>query len=253
MNSLNLFKENLFSYALMLGSKSGGGKLVAPSGSVACISGLPYATENYLVLEPSDTPFDALRLISFLKASGLPFVAPVLPGIQQKLLSALDESQILPVLTFTAMSIDLSGASKPGAESALLRVTGEDLADTWGRVVWDGFDSGGAVTKEYLSLARHMANLPENRLYLFCEEDTPVSSAMLHFTERSCGLYYFSTIAGFRRRGYAKRLMQALADEAAREYGELVLLATPEGLPFYRSFGFRTLAEISMRSNSRVL
>lgn len=250
MNSLNVFTENLFSFARMLGSKFGGGKLSGPSGSVAAASGLPYAGENYLLLSPMASPFETERLIAFFRARDLTFVVPILPGTPQKPLAALETSKILPVHTYTAMSLDLAAAGGGGDFGAAEPVVSAEGADEWGRTVWEGFDDGEEAPDEYLSLARHLANRPENALFLLREGGAPVSCALLHRTERSCGVYYFATPPVFRRRGYARRLMGALAAEAARDYKELVLLATPEGLPFYEAFGFKTLAKIPLRSNS---
>lgn len=245
MEAMQLFEENLFSYARMLGTNFGGGKLTDTSGSLASASGLPYDSENYLLLLPSASPFAAEQLIAFFQARSLPFIAPVLPGTPPRLLKVLDDAKVLPALTFTAMSIRPEAA---GGAGRLLRVGAEAEAETWAHVVWHGFDSGGVTSPEYLALARHMAETPRNELYLLYDGDTPVSSALLHFTERSCGLYYFATPPEFRRRGHARRLMRALLGAAAGRYGELVLLATPEGLPFYLDFGFRALAEIPIRA-----
>lgn len=150
------------------------------------------------------------------------------------------------------MSFDLTRARPNKPTGTLSRVCGESEANEWGRVVWEGF-GGAVVTPEYLALARHLAARKENKLYLLRDGSDAVSSALLHHTERSCGLYYFATPPEFRRRGHAKRLMEFLVNEAARDYKEMVLLATPEGLPLYSAFGYRALAEIPMRSDSEEL
>lgn len=246
MESMNFFTENLFSFAHMLGSKIGGGCLSSPSASIAVASGLPYAGENYLLLRPETTIFEAEQLIDFFRARDLLFVAPELPGTPQKLIAALEAKAVLPISTYTAMAMGVCSANF--SEPSLERVS--DEAAEWGRAVWEGFDGDAEVSDEYLALARHFASCRENTLYLLKEETRALSCGMLHQTEDSCGLYYFATPPAFRRHGYARRLMNGLAGEAAQKYRELVLLATPEGLPFYLSFGFKMLTEITMRSNS---
>lgn len=253
MDSLSVFTENLFSFARMLGSKFGGGMLAGPSKSLAAASGLPYAGENYLLLLPKASAFEAEQLLSFFAARDLTFVAPVMPGIPSNLVSALETKNVLPVRSYTAMTLDLSRAPLGGEQSPLQTVKDEKDADEWGRVVWRGFDGGEDVAEDYLALARHLASHQRNSLYLLTEGGKPVSCGLLHQTKNSCGLYYFATPPEFRRLGYAKRLMRALAGKAAQGYSEMVLLATPEGLPFYLNFGFKALAEIPMRSNSRNL
>lgn len=250
MDSFGVFTENLFSFARMLGSKFGGGMLSGPSESLAAASGLPYAGENYLLLTPKASVFEAEQLLGFFAVRNLPFAAPELPDTPPKLVSALETKKIFPLRVYTAMTLDLSQASAC-EEKSLIQVPGKSGADDWGRVVWEGFGgSDGGLTEEYLALARHLASRPENGLYLLTEDGKPVSCGLLHRTKNSCGLYYFATPPAFRRRGYARRLMKALSGKAARDYKELVLLATTEGLSFYLDFGFKALAKIPMRSNS---
>lgn len=247
MDSTPVFTENLFSFARMLGAKLGGGTLSGPSGSVAASTGLPYAGENYLLLKPNATAFEAERLIGFFAARELPFIAPELPGTPARLVTVLEENGLLPVRTYTAMSID-PRREADSREPMMKRVSGG--ADEWGRAVWEGFDGGSEVPGDYLALAGHLASCRDNALYLLEDGARALACGLLHRAENSCGLYYFATLPEARRRGYAKRLMKGLAGEAAREGREMVLLATPEGLPFYLDFGFRELALITIRSAS---
>lgn len=246
MDAINIFTENLFSFARMLGAKFGGGTLSGPSGSIAAASGLAYAGENYLLLRPGASVFETEQLIGFFTVKDLPFTAPELPGTLSRLITAMEAKCVLPVRTYTAMTIDLPTTDY--YESLLERVRGN--ADEWGRVVWEGFGGGPKVPEEYLALASHFAGCQQNALYLLKERKQALSCGLLHQTENSCGLYYFATPPAFRRHGYARRLMKGLAGEAAQRSGSMVLLATPEGLPFYQDFGFSALAQIIMRSNS---
>lgn len=250
MDANAVFTGNLFSFARMLGAWHGGGALSGPSGSLAASSGLPYAGENYLLLKPGATVFEAERLISFFSARELPFVVPELPGTPDKLVSALETGGILPVRTYTAMIIEQS--RRAGSAEPLMKLVGAgtDAADEWGRAAWMGFDGGAEVPEDYLSLARHLAGCRENALYLLEEAGRALACGLLHKAGDACGLYYFATLPEFRRRGFARRLMEGLAGEAARGGREMVLLATPEGLPFYLDFGFKRLSEITIRSAS---
>lgn len=253
MDSMEVFTENLFSFARMLGSRFGGGTLSGPSGSLAAASGLPYAGENYLLLSAKASAFEAEQLINFFEARSLSFAAPILPGISGKSLAALERASVTPVLCYTAMSLALSHMRSDKAAGRLVTVKNSGEAEEWARAVWRGFDGGEETPDDYLSLARHLANQPENGLYLLQEGGAYVSCGLLHRTANSCGLYYFATPPEHRRRGHAGRLMQALAIQAAREYKEMVLLATPQGLPFYTAFGFKALAEIPMLANTTEL
>lgn len=253
MDSMDVFIENIFSFARMLGSRFGGGTLSGPSGSLAAASGLSHAGENYLLISAKASAFEAERLISFFEARGLPFAAPILPGIQGEILAALERSHVLPVHRYTAMSLDLTGTRGGKAAGRLVTIKSSDEVEIWGRVAWQGFDGGGETPDDYLSLAHHMANQPENGLYLLKNDDEYVSCGLLHRTSNSCGLYCFATPPEHRRRGYGRQLLEALAIQAAREYKEMVLLATPQGLPLYTAFGFQALAEIPMLANTTEL
>lgn len=252
MSSTSVFIENLFSFANMLGSRFAGGILTGHSGSVAAASGLPYAGENYLILSPAASSFEAEQLMEFFQSHNLPYVVPVLPETPPELILALERANVLPVHSYTAMSIELVQDGQE-LDNNLTPVQNIAEAEEWGQVVWAGFGGEGVATAEYLSLARHLAGHPTNKLYLLHQEGVPVSCGLLHCTEESCGLYYFATPPAFRRRGNAKKLMNALTREAALWYKDMVLLATPEGLPFYKTFGFKSLAEIPIRSISREL
>lgn len=253
MDSMDVFTENLFSFARMLGSRLGGGTLSGPSGSLAAASGLPYAGENYLLLSASASAFEAEQLINFFEARALLFAAPILPGVSGKSLAALERACVKPALCYTAMSLPLGSMRGNKAAGLLTAVKSSGEAEEWGRMVWRGFDGEDETPDDYLSLARHLANQPDNSLYLLKDDGGHVSCGLLHRTANSCGLYYFATPPEHRRRGHARRLMEALAIQAAREYKEMVLLATPQGLPFYTAFGFKALAEISMLANTTEL
>lgn len=253
MDSMDVFTENLFSFARMLGSRLGGGTLSGPSGSLAAASGLPYAGENYLLLAANASAFEAEQLIIFFEARALSFAAPVLPGISGKSLAALERACAAPSHCYTAMSLPLGRIRGGKAAELPVTVKNRGEAEEWASVVWRGFDGGEETPDDYLSLARHLANQPENGLYLLKESGKHVSCGLLHRTSNSCGLYYFATPPEHRRRGHAGRLMEALAIQAAREYKEMVLLATPQGLPFYTAFGFKALAEIPMLANTTEL
>lgn len=245
MDPITVFTDNLFSFARMLGTMPGGWVLSGPSGSIAAASGLPYAGENYLLLRPEATVFETERLIGFFTARSLPFVTPELPGTPQRLISALEALNILPVNVYTAMTMELTQAWC--REPSLVSVHGE--TDEWAHTAWEGFGGEAEMPEEYPTLARHLAGCQENTLYVLKEGGQSLSCGLLHYTKDSCGLYYFATPPIFRRHGYALRLMTGLAGEAAVRGREMVLLATPEGLPLYLNFGFKVLTEITMRSN----
>ena len=64
------------------------------------------------------------------------------------------------------------------------------------------------------------------------------------------GIYYFSVIPEFRRKGIARDMMNFAANFSHKFSNKIILQATPSGIPFYRNFGFKELFEIKLFSCS---
>lgn len=251
MDSMSVFSENFFSMARMLGRNRDGALLTLPSGTIAAASGYPSAGENYLLLSPQASEHEVREAIEFFNDRGLSFVAPIFPGASENVIYALEKEGIAAKMTYTAMTLDLTNKEPGDPGSIFVRASTPDEVLEWGQTVWEGFGGEGTIDAPYMTLVRHMVESDQNDLYMLCKEGEAVCCGLLHHNENgTCGLYYFATKPIFRRKGYARQLMDGMVREAALGFSELVLLATPAGLPFYKDFGFVALADVPIRSRS---
>lgn len=249
MDFISVFTENLRSAALMLGRNEGGAILYLPSGAIAAASGYPAAGENYLLLTPDTSENEVAEMLFFFKERQLSFVAPILPGSNAGAIFALEQNGIGEKITYTAMTLDLTHFERARGEDNLIHAASPEEVGTWGQTVWEGFGGKDGIDEAYAVLVRHMSAQRSNDLYALCNGADAVACGLLHHDEKkNCGLYYFATKPAFRRKGYARRLMAGLVQEAALGFGALVLLATPIGQPFYKEFGFTTLTSVPIHS-----
>jgi len=72
-----------------------------------------------------------------------------------------------------------------------------------------------------------------------------VATAQLFLHEGAAGIYWVSTLKGYRRRGIAAALTRRAVDDAGQAGADLaVLQATELGLGVYRALGFRTYCDM---------
>jgi GNAT superfamily N-acetyltransferase len=233
----------------MLSGNKGGGALELPSGSGAFASGYPSASENYALFTDSADAADARAIVDFYEKRGLSFVAPIMPGTSKKVTDLLEFSGIKRVKQYTAMVFDLKNFSGEREECATkISLSVSDIFE-WGDTVWHGFGGEPPLPPQYLAFVRHMAMEKHNSLWLLCDGENAVCTGLMHVSDSgSCGLYYLSTLPPKRRRGFARRLMNAMAENASHNHGEIFLLATEKGRPFYIDYGFTALANVPVYS-----
>ena len=241
------FRENLFSVVSMLGGTPGGGLSRFPSGSLASMTGLPYAGENYALFNSLYNSCEVAEALDFFGCRKMPFVVPELPEVRTGLSSVLESSGLGVKNNYTAMALaaDQDYRFDPSACEV-----GEEESDLWASAAWFGFGGEEPMPESYRAFARYLLYRHENRLFVLQEEGRALCCGLLHNSRMACGLYYFATLPQFRRRGLARRLMNSLASAAFESHSLFILLATEEGLPFYRDFGFETMNEIPIRSLS---
>ena len=243
------FRENLFSVVSMLGGTPGGGLSRFPSGSLAAMTGLPYAGENYALFNSLANGCEVAEALDFFGCRNVPFVVPELPEVQLKLAPVLESNGLCVKSNYTAMALDAEAGYvfDPAAGEV-----GEAECDMWAEAAWFGFGGEAPMPESYRDFARYLLFRHENRLFVLQEEGRALCCGLLHNSRMACGLYYFATLPQFRRRGLARRLMNSLAAAAAESHRLFILLATEEGLPFYRDFGFAAMRDIPLRSLSDI-
>lgn len=244
-----IFLENFNSALRMLGGSPGGGALHFRSGAGAFCTGLPFAGENYALFDPFSSHEEISGVLDFYAVRKLPFVALQLPKLKEELALELERRKIFHRATYLAMLI-VNLPSKRGRDPLVRKVSVGTEAEKWAEAAWTGFEGELPVPQAYLEFSEYLSGCPENSLFFLEREGVPLCSALLHSTERSCGLYYFATRPEARRQGLASRLMDSLREYATCCSEKMVLLATEMGAKMYEKYGFRELLEVPVFSAS---
>lgn len=241
-----IFKENFFSTVMMLGNLPGGKLQILPSGSFISLSGIPSEDDNYLVFNPSTNQEEIDDALLFLKNSETPFIAPEIYDCDLNFSNMLESSGLNKKHSYTAMSLEKR--KEHISDVSVIEIKNASEAEIWAGASWAGFGENTPVAKNYITFTEKLINCKKNKLYVLKHCDVAVSSGLIHYSEKACGLYYFSTLPEFRRQGFAHCLMDTLASVAFRTYENFVLLATEQGEPFYKRFGFESLYTVPIRT-----
>ncbi len=249
MDRLQAFDENFFSFAAMLGGAPGGSTLSFKSPSLAAASGQPYAGENYAIFGEGAKHADVAAAISFFGLRRADFVAPWLPQTPYSLAQAFEDKGLMRRRIYTAMYLPPENMQSGSLPDGVAAVT-EKEALKWGEAAWYAFGGEGKeAAASYKTYGAYLAAHKTNRAFAVeSDEGKYLSTALIHETANTVGLYYFATLPEYRRRGLAARLMDGLTAVLARKCKPLVLLATEEGLPFYINYGFKVIDKIPICS-----
>jgi ribosomal protein S18 acetylase RimI-like enzyme len=159
-------------------------------------------------------------------------------------LAAVCEARRLPRLDESpGMVLDGTLAEAIAAEGVELRTVNDpQLAADFGRVAAAAYETAG-LRKESAAL---QFGIPERLLepHLFAMvaylDATPSACAMALLSHGIAGVYWVGTVPGARRRGLGELCTRAVGNEAfARGVHRVVLQASAEGEPVYRSMGYR--------------
>lgn len=246
MCDLNVFKENFSSMLLMLGQNPAGCLTILPSGSLISMSGLLSEDDNYALFSPSSSESEVKKSLNLFQEYNVPFVVPHFPEYGEQLTKTLESFGLQRTHTYTAMYLNNKREYLP--DSDVVEIVDSSESEAWATASWKGFDDDAPLSESYIDFTKHLINCRENVLFILKYNGVAVCSGLLHNSESSCGLYYFSTLPKYRRQGFARRLMNSLAAKAFDSHNILVLLATEEGLPFYKNFGFTAIEKIPIRS-----
>ena len=244
-----VFLDNFYSALRMLGGNPGGSMLELRSGAGAFSTGLPFAGENYALFDSVISAKELCGVLDFYHMRNLPFIVLQLPKLQRKLASELEKRKISVRATYLAMSI-ANLPPKAKRDPMVTKVSANVEAEKWAEAAWTGFEGELPVPRGYVEFSQYLLRCPENSLFFLEREGLPLCSALLHSTEKSCGLYYFATRPEARREGLAARLMDSLREFASGHSEVMVLLATEMGAKMYKKYGFRELLEVPVFSAS---
>lgn len=248
MDRLQAFDENFFSFAEMLSGAPGGAALPFKAPSLAAASGQPYAGENYAIFGAGAESEDVSAALSFFSNRRAEFVAPWLPQTPYSLAQIFEERGLLRRRIYTSMYLPAESMRAGEMPEGVLRITERD-ALRWGEAAWFAFGGeASAGVDSYKRYGAYLATHKANAAFAIEGEEGYLSTALIHETAGTVGLYYFATLPEHRRHGFAARLMDGLTAALAYKGKPLVLLATEAGLPFYINYGFKVIDKIPICS-----
>jgi GNAT superfamily N-acetyltransferase len=122
----------------------------------------------------------------------------------------------------------------------------------WARTSLEGFDSGTEHQESFSRFCTALIAPPFDtsfRLLTLRVESDAAATALLSLTGDIAGIYYFSTLPAFRRRGLGRHLLSETLEEArCSGCRTAVLQASPMGFPLYKSAGFAVCGRFAVHS-----
>ncbi|NLB83223.1 MAG: GNAT family N-acetyltransferase [Synergistaceae bacterium] len=227
-------------------------------GSLCVSTGVSIADQNFVwgCLE-EDLESGILRAVSFFQQERVPFTWWISPFTNfQDLRKALARKGLKERCTPPAMALDLisqnSSAELPPSVTVRVASSLED-ARTWARCSLKGFSSGSEHERTFSAFAEGFLRVSIGqsfRLLTLLYEKSPAATALISFIEETAGLYFFSTVPAFRRKGLGRMLLSRCIEEARSAGCSLMTLqASPDGYPLYLGAGFRECFRFSVFSS----
>ena len=142
-------------------------------------------------------------------------------------------------------------ADSGGPEVSFATVSDEADAERWAETMWQGFGAGPGAPGNLHVLVRGMRADGTLTLVTARIEGQDAGTFLLASDPSSpaAGVYYFAVPPRYRRRGVATAMMAEILRIVRRGGKRQVLLqATPSGVPFYLAAGFGALGEIPLFS-----
>ena len=255
MNHVNKAVENMgFTLGAMAALKTSRSVFFEESGLVsaglALATGTKSASENWAFFPSRSIDEKKVKQIcSFFDDMGLPFIWPLFPEAVAG--GRILEEAGMPVrgelLAMAGSNFSLEENNVP----ASLTFEINKKTDIWAETAWRAFDSPPGAPASFVKLARGLADSGGVFLILAQRDGLPVGTAMLALSGGSAGIYYFATLPEEREKGVGNATLREatrLAIELGR--GVLTLQATPVGVPFYASRGFKPLFRLPLHSFS---
>ncbi len=203
-----------------------------------------------------DAEENVLRSARFFTGQGMPFTWWFPPGTRgERFRRALEErgmpERCAPPAMFMALHASGDRPQLP-SECAVRRAISPAEAGEWARSSLEGFGSGPEHQDSFSAYCSSLATPPfaePFRLLTLRVGGNPGATALLSLTEGVAGIYYFSVLPAFRRRGLGRYLLSETLEEARRSgCRTAVLQASPMGYPLYESAGFAACGRFTVHS-----
>ena len=223
--------------------------------SFVMATGVRCADENWAWINSKNYSRELLiEVIKFFEDRSLQFIWPVFPGSGVQMGLDMDELGLLTRENFSAMTFDAVADSYvielADIELDVKSVLTSEDAMLWADTNWKGFTERGETPPEFVRFARYAALNNKLRLFFGYVENEPAGTCMLCKCE-GIVISHFSVLPKWRNMGVGSALMnEIMAYNNSVKNRFLVLIATKQGKKLYKKYGFRNIADISIRSFS---
>ncbi len=207
------------------------------------MSGVADADMNMALIHTDDRSVQA-DVVSQVQALGVPALL-MLAGDARSLSPQLP-STWQPVGELPVMAVDL--AATPTVADERVRAAGSEDTEAIISLICDAFGTARDAFSAFL--ADFFARTSDARWWLLEDDGAPVSTVWAARVEDSVSLWCMATPPRFARRGYARALLAAVLDHAAKDGATVGLLgATPAGYPLYEATGWTDLEHWQIHLN----
>ncbi len=196
------------------------------------------------------------RSARFFCEEGMPFTWWFPPGTRGELFRRALEKHGMPERCAPPAMLMTLGASSEHEqlpeECSVRRTVSPGDAMEWARSSLEGFDSGMEHLDSFSEFCAALIAPPFDasfRLLTLRVESDAAATALLSLTGDIAGIYYFSTLPAFRRRGLGRHLLSETLEEArCSGCRTAVLQASPMGFPLYKNAGFAVCGRFAVHS-----
>ena len=220
-------------------------------------TGTAIPDQNYAYCFREEDAEESVRCAAhFFSEEGMPFTWWFPPGTRgERFRRALEEHRVPERCAPPAMVMALDAPrERPQlpAECTVHRAVSPRETREWARSSLEGFDSEQEHQEPFSAFCTALIAPPFDesfRLMTLRVGGRTAATALLSLTGEVAGIYYFSTLPAFRRRGLGKLLLSETLEEARRsDCCTVVLQASPMGFPLYKKAGFAVCGRFAVHS-----
>lgn len=223
-------------------------KMEERDGALFLSTGVAIADQNYAVRTgEGHGAAMAEAALGFFAREEVPFTwwVPPLPGAREEgeelaaaglSLQCAPPAMILPLLEWSD-----EGPTPPEVE--IIKCSAPEDGQAWAKASLKGFRSSIIHQKTFGAFVSAMVTGPTREnfcLLILLYDGEPAATSMVIFTPEGAGIFYFSVLKKFRRKGLGKALLSKSLEEAKKAgCSAAALSASPMGFPLYKQFGFQ--------------
>jgi len=254
MSSISLIENTFFANSRYWGSLNS--SLYQSDSIWAMKTGIESADLNMAWSEKPMTADDAKAIADIQKdfqQAGLPFWWWVFPSSQSsntiKMLRAKGFSFINSIPSMLADLTLLSDEATCETAVSIMHVRNKEELNLWEEVSFSGFDFPHETKEQYHRFVStfNLSTESPQKFFLACLNGKPVATSLLFLNGNVGGIYFVTTLAGQRKKGFGQALTKAtmrFAKIAGARYA--TLQSSPDGLRVYQQAGFKEFCRVDV-------